>query len=198
MTYKKLIISLLTIFLINGCDLSRQISEMTAFSKCDFRLYTVEGMELSGVGIQNIKTYSDLSLLEIAKIGSAFAKGVVPLSFTLNVQVKNPNSATAAMNNMEWILFIDDIEILEGKSEQRTEIPPNGGIANIPLQISADLMKVLTVESAEAISNFAFNLTGQGNRPTRIMLKIKPTIMVGGIPITYPGYISVRNEFTSS
>ena len=198
MTYKRLIQLVLVILVANSCDLSRQISEMTAFSKCDFRLHTVENLKLSGVDIQNIKTYSDLNLLDIARISTSFAKGAVPLTFTLNVQIKNPNSATAAMNKMEWILFIDDIEMLQGTSEQRTEIPPNGGISTLPLQINADLMKVLTVESAEAISNFAFNLAGQGNRPSRIMLKIKPTIMVGSIPITYPGYISVRNEFTSN
>ncbi len=188
---------LLFVSLLTSCDISKQISEMTTFSKCDFRLYTVENLNLAGINIQEYKSYTDLNLLDIAKISSAMSKGTLPLTFTLNVQVKNLNPTTAALNKMEWILFIDDIEILNGVSEQRVEIPPNGGISNLPLQINADLMKVLTQESAEAISNFAFNLAGQGNQPTRLMLKIKPTVMVGNMPVTYPGYISVKNEFTS-
>ncbi len=197
MSYKRLLYIALIILLLGSCDISRQIYEMTTFSKCDFRLYTVEDMKLAGVNIQQYKSYTDLSFLDITAISTSLAKGKLPLTFTLNVQVKNPNPTTAALNKMDWILFIDEIEILQGVSDQRAEIPPNGGVSNLPLQINADLMKVLSGESGEAVSNFAFNLSGQGNRPSRIMLKIKPSIMVGNTPVSYPGYISVKNEFTS-
>jgi hypothetical protein len=43
--------------------------------------------------------------------------------------------------------------------------------------------------------NFGLNLAGSGNRPSRMTLKVKPTIMVGTTPISYPGYLSVTNEF---
>ncbi|MCD4678766.1 MAG: hypothetical protein K8S00_00115 [Bacteroidales bacterium] len=198
MNNKKIIFIFSIILLMGSCDISRQINEMNAFSKCDFRLYTIEDIKLAGVDIQQYKSYKDLKFMDIATISTSLAKGNLPLTFTLNVQVKNPNPATAALNKMEWILFIDEIEILQGVSNQRAEIPPNGGISNLPLQINADLMKVLSGESAEAVSNFAFNLAGQGNRPSRIMLKVKPAIMVGNTPVSYPGYISVKNEFTSN
>lgn len=197
MAYKRVIQLSLIILLFSGCDITKQVNELKTFSKCDFRLYTVENINLAGINIEDYKSYNDLNLLDVAKISSALAKGNMPLSFTLNVQVKNPNPTPAALNKMEWILFIDDIELLDGVSEQRVEVPANGGISNLPLDIKADLKKVLTGESGEALSNLAFNLTGQGNRPSNVMLKIKPTVYAGGIPIVYPGYISVKNEFTS-
>jgi hypothetical protein len=198
MHYKKFFPSLLLILIIiNSCDISKQVSELKTFSKCDFRLYTVEDIHLAGINIEEYNDYTDLNLLDIAKISSALAKGELPIDFTLNVQVKNPNATTAALNKMDWILFIDNIEILNGTHEQRTEIPANGGVKKLPLKIKADLNEVLTGKSAEAISNFAFNIAGEGNKPTNVLLKVKPTINAGGIPIVYPGYINVRNEFTS-
>jgi len=195
--YKNIIRILSIILLLSACDISRQINEMNTFAKCDFRLHTIEDVRLAGVDIQQYKSYTDLKFLDIAAISSALAKGKLPLTFILNVQIKNPNPTTAALNKMEWILFIDEIEILNGISNQRAEIPPNDGVSNLPIEINADLMEVLSGESGEAVSNFAFNLSGNGNQPSRVMLKVKPTIMVGNTPVSYPGYISVRNEFTS-
>jgi len=197
MKHIKLLQLILILIILGSCDISRQLNEIKTFAKCDFRLYTIEDIKLAGVDIQQYKSYNEMNLLDIAVIGSSASKGILPLTFTLNVQVKNPNSTPAAINKMDWILFIDDIEILDGISNQRMEIPANGRISNLPLQINADLMKVLTKESVEAISNFAFNLSGQGKRPSNITLKIKPSIMVGNTPVNYPGYISVKNEFTS-
>jgi len=194
----KRVFQIVIIFLLLGsCDISKQISEMSTFAKCDFRLHTIENIELANIDIQQYKSYSDLNFLDIAAISLAVTKGALPLEFTLNVQGKNPNPKTAALNKMEWILFIDDIQIIEGVTDQRAEVPANGGVSTLPLNINANLLEVLSGESAEAVSNLAFNLAGQGNRPSRIMMKIKPSIMVGNNPVSYPGYISVKNEFTS-
>ena len=197
MNYKGILTVVLIITVLGSCDISRQVNEMKTFAKCDFRLHTIEDIKLAGVDIQQYNSYTELNFLDIALIGSSASKGALPLTFTLNVQARNPNSTPAAINKMDWILFIDEIEILDGVSTQRMEIPANGGVSDLPLQINADLMKVLTGESAEAISNLAFNLSGQGKRPSNITLKIKPTIMVGKTAISYPAYISVKNEFTS-
>jgi hypothetical protein len=100
------------------------------------------------------------------------------------------------MNKMEWILLIDNIEMVRGALNQRVTIAPNGGIATLPLQITTDLKSVLQ-KSTNEILNFGFGLAGADNKPARITLKIKPTIMIGNMPITYPGYISVSKDFTS-
>jgi len=63
--------------------------------------------------------------------------------------------------------------------------------------MQTDLFQVLSSESADAVINFGLNLGGSGNRPTRMMIKIKPSIYIGKKMIAYPGYIKVRNTFTS-
>jgi hypothetical protein len=61
-----------------------------------------------------------------------------------------------------------------------------------------DLQKALNGKSADAIINFGMNLAGAGNKPTRFTLQMKPTIIVSGFPITYPGYLNVKTEFGSN
>ena len=182
----------------SACDILDQARQVAMLSKCEFRLSSVDQLKLAGVNIQQVKKLSDLSLLDAAKITTAAVSGSsLPLNFTLNVEVKNPNAGTAGLTKLDWILFIDDIQMVSGVNEQRVQIPGNGGTGTIPLTIGVNLKEVLKGKSGDAIANFGLNLAGAGNKPTRITLKAKPTIMVGSQYIAYPGYLTVQNEFTS-
>lgn len=195
MRYQIAILITTAIFL-QSCGVSTQIDEAKRFVKCEFRLQTIKDLEVAGVKIQNIKKISDLSIKKAAKITSALADKTMPLTFTLNVEAKNPNSETAALNELEWILLIDDREIVNGKITERIEIPGNR-VTVFPVNINADLKKVFAGETKETLFKLIFNLVGEGDEPTHITLKVKPTIVIAGIDIKYPGYISVQKEFTS-
>lgn len=173
-----------------------QIAELTSLLNCEFRLSSVSNLNMAGIDVQNIKSYSDLKITDGAKLLAAVASGTLPLNLTINVEAKNPNAQKAALNKLDWILLIDNIEMTKGTTENRIEIPPSGtGI--FPIQARTDLAKVLTGQSAKTIVNFGLNLAGIGSRPTRITLKAKPTIMVGSSPIIYPGYINIKSEYGS-
>jgi hypothetical protein len=193
----------LTVFLVAGmiftaCDVLNQVQQMATLAKCEFRLSSVDQLRLAGVNIQQVKQLSDLKVMDAAKITTAaISGGSLPLNFTLNVEAKNPNSAIAGLNRLEWTLLIDDIEMVSGVNDNRVQIPANGGTAVIPLTIGVDLKQALKGKSADAIANFGLNLAGAGNKPTRITLKAKPYISVGSQTIAYPGYLTVQNEFTS-
>ena len=200
-TFMKKLISLsallITMMLLSSCEILEQAQQMANLTKCEFRLNSVDQLRLAGVNIQQVRQLSDLNFLDAAKITAAAAGGTLPLNFTLNVEVKNPNPAAAGLNRLDWILLIDDIEMTTGVNDQRVQVAANGGTAIIPLTIGIDLRQALQGKSADAIANFGLNLAGAGNRPTRITLKAKPTIMVGSQTISYPGYLTVQNEFTS-
>jgi len=189
---------LITMMLLSGCEILNQAQQMANLTKCEFRLNSVDQLRLAGVNIQQVRQLSDLNFMDAAKITAAAASGGnLPLNFTLNVEVKNPNPAAAGLNRLDWILLIDDIEMTTGVNDQRVQVAANGGTAIIPLTIGIDLRQALQGKSADAIANFGLNLAGAGNRPTRITLKAKPTIVVGSQTISYPGYLTVQNEFTS-
>lgn len=198
---KKIIFMLAVVFtatVFSACDILDQARQVAMLSKCEFRLSSVDQLRLAGVNIQQVKKLSDLNLMDAAKITTAAVSGSsLPLNFTLNVEVKNPNAGTAGLTKLDWILFIDDIQMVSGVNEQRVHIPGNGGTGTIPLSIGVNLKEVLKGKSGDAIANFGLNLAGAGNKPTRITLKAKPTIMVGSQYIAYPGYLTVQNEFTS-
>ena len=194
---KKLIVVALILVAFNSCDVLQQAQQMATLAKCDFRLKTVENTSLAGVNIQRIQHMSDVKLMDAAKITSAYAGQSFPLTFTLNVEARNPNAGTAAMQRLDWILYIDNIEMAAGTNTQAISIPGNQGTAIVPLLISTDLKKSLSGKSGDAILNFGFNMAGAGNAPTRITLKAKPTITIGGFQVAYPGYISVSKEFSS-
>ncbi len=173
-----------------------QLKQMANFTKCEFRMNSVQNTTLAGVNVQQIQNYSDLNLLQIGKLTAAYASGSVPITMTINVDAQNPNDATAAMNRMDWILLIDGKELVTGTLNERVTIAPSGGTATIPVRISADLRKIMAKNSTEENINMGLGLVGGGNKPSpKLSLKIKPSLMVGSFTVPYPGYITLSTNF---
>lgn len=190
-----LIASICFLISFTSCDVMQQVSQMNNLTKCEFRLESVQQLNLAGINVQNVKQVSDLNMFDAAKLVSAVGSQQFPLDFTLNIEAKNPNPSAAGMTHIDWILLIDDMEMTRGILDRQVTIPANNGTAIIPMQMHIDLQKALSGKSADAIINFGMNLAGAGNKPTRFTLQMKPTITVGGFPISYPGYLNVKTEF---
>lgn len=190
------LLSSMLLLSLNSCDVVQQAAKMATLAKCEFRLQSVSQLTLAGINVQNIHKLNDLSLLDAGKLSVALASGQFPLDFTLNIEARNPNSASAGLTKMDWILYIDGIEMTKGIVDQQVTIPANNGISVIPMRMTVDLKQALSGKSADAILNFGMNLAGIGNKPTRFTMKLQPTINVASFPITYPGYITVGTEFS--
>jgi hypothetical protein len=191
---KSFLLLLLIPCILSSCSF---LKEMAALGKCEFRMTTLEDPELAGIDIDRVRSFSDLGLTDMGIITASIVKGELPLAFTLNIEARNPNPATAAMNKLEYMAFIDDVQVASGAMDRRVEIPPGGGIATIPLRLNTDLIDILGKDSRQSLVNFGLNLADAGNKPTRVSLKVKPTILVGGLEIVYPGYFNVKYDFTS-
>ena len=178
----------------SGCDLVQQAQKASNLTNCDFKNQGVSNINLSGVQFQNIRSAGDLSIADAARVMAALAGPSAPLSLRLDLEGRNPNTSPAGLNRLEWILFIDDIQMTAGMVDKAFNIPAKGTGA-IPIQMAFDLKKVLSGKSASAMLNFCLNLAGVGNKPTRFKIKLKPTIMVSGSALSYPGYITVNTEY---
>ncbi len=196
-TRKYLLASFVFLMFFSSCDVVNQVSQMSNLTKCEFRLESVQQLNLAGINVQNINKLSDLGLMDGAKLAAAFSAQQFPLDFTLNLEAKNPNTQTAGMTRIEWVLLIDDVQMTTGVLDRQVSIPANNGTAIIPMQMHIDLKQALSGKSADAVMNFGLNLAGAGNKPTRFTLQMKPTITVSGFPITYPGYLNVKTDFGS-
>jgi len=196
---KKVLFPLVIIFaalLLPRCDVVNQATQAMNLINCDFRISSVTNIMLAGVDVDHISNVKQLTWSDAQKLMVALTKPTLPLNFKINIDARNPNVTTAGLSNLDYIVFIDDIQMTSGTFNQPISIPPNNGTATIPMQMTVDLKQVLQGKSADAILNFAMNLAGSGGKPTRFLVKLKPYIMVNGSPLSYPGYLTVKTEFS--
>lgn len=192
-----ILLSIIIFFVFSSCSILDQAGEIKAFTRCEFRLVDVQDIILAGIDVQEIYSISDLSFTEASKLSMAAMQGELPLDFTLNLEVRNPNEQNASLSGLYWILLIDDIQITDGRVGEKVSVPPNGGVATMPVDIQVDLFEALSGESADAIINFGLNMAGNGGYPSRVKLKIKPTIHIAMTKMNYPGYFTIEEEFVS-
>ncbi len=182
----------------SGCATLQQLGQMANLSQCRFRLASVEQTSLAGIALQDGSGPSDLGPLDLIKLQSAFSSGTLPLQCTLNLEARNPNGSPAGMSRMEWVLFMDGSRLTSGVLEKPVEIAPNGETGTFPLAVSLDLLQVLSGKTLDSMVNLASNIAGEGTRPTRITLQVKPSITVAGQTLDYPGFVTVRHDFSSN
>jgi hypothetical protein len=182
------------VLVLNGCSI---LSELTAFTKCEFRLYSVQDPVLCNVDVSQKKNWSDFSFMEGQSIVANLLQKTLPFDITLNVEVKNPGTTSAAVNSLDWIAYIDDMQVAQGVVNKRVEIPPMGGVNMIPVKVHADLMDYLEGDNPSSMLNFALNLVGAGNQASKVTMKIKPSVLIGSQNVVYPGYFKITREFSS-
>lgn len=191
-----LILATLFLSCMTSCDVVNQATQAMNLVNCDFRIRSVTDVQLVGVDVGHISDIKQLTWSDAQKLIVALTKSTLPLTFNLHIDARNPNVSTAGLNSLDYIVYIDDIQMTSGTFNQPISIPPNNGTATIPMQLTVDLKQVLQGKSADAILNFAMNLSGIGGKPTRFKVKLKPYILVNGQPMSYPGYITVKTEFS--
>lgn len=188
----KFYIIIFSLLALGSC---KALMSYTNILKCDFRMESLKNPTVAGIDVNSIKSFSDLSFLQAGKITTAYLGGNVPLVFNLNMEAKNPNTTEARMAQFDWIVKIDEVQIATGTNQSEYVIPPNDGLEIIPLRISVNLLDVINKDSKDALINFGLNLADASDKPTRVSLQIRPTLNVGGVPVTYPGYLSLGTEF---
>ena len=183
-------------FLFERCDVARQAQQASNLANCEFRIQSVGKVNLAGVELQYVRSVNDLSIMDAARIMAGFTSPVFPLSMQLNIEGRNPNAQDAGLNRLDWILYIDDIHMTSGVVDRPVIIPAMGS-DTLTVEVGLDLKQALSGKSSAAMLNFCMNLAGVGNTPTRFKIKLKPTVIVAGTALTYPGYITVNTTYSS-
>lgn len=174
---------------------------VTNLQRLQFKLGAIDNMSVSGVHIKSIRTISDFSIMDGAKLLNSFTSGQLPVSFTLNVLAKNPNDGTggtshttAIIKSLAWRLFLDDKETINGNIPNSIEVPGVGQATTIPVVMSLDLLNFFKNQGYESLVNLALALGGVQGSAARVTLKATPTIDTFLGPITYPGEISIIDK----
>lgn len=179
----------------SGCATVR---ELAALRDVDFSIDRLSDAHLAGISLARVRSYSDLGLMDMGRLGMAIASKALPLSFTVHVRAENPpdNRTSARLIGMAWTLFIQDKETISGALEQGIVMPP-GEPQDVPVVVNLNLLEFFD-SSARDLFDMALSLTGQGGSPKHIRLEILPTIDTALGPMRYPKPISVISRQVGS
>ncbi|MEO8167620.1 MAG: hypothetical protein ABI623_05180 [bacterium] len=168
---------------------------MTNLSRLKFKLDSVNGFQLAGIPLSG-KT--SLTLADGARLLSAFSRNELPATFVLNVGALNPNDGTggtakttSTLTSLAWTLIVDNTLTINGNISDPITIPGTGQEVLLPLQMNLDLVKFFKDKGYESIVNLALAIGGAGGSPSRLTLRVKPTVQTQYGPITYPNEIDV-------
>lgn len=189
---KRILTLLFVVTSLVSCDTIQQgLSGTYNLINCEYNYKSITGLSVSGMNLSN-----GLSLTSIPKITSILngSASSIPLNFTLNLDIKNPNESAALLNGLQYIISIDDIQFTTG-SVNRTLNIASGQTQTLPLAIGVDLATLMRNNSKDAVVEIAKNFLGIGSKKSNITLQLKPTFKIGNTPITSPVYIPVSFSF---
>lgn len=174
--------------LLTACS---TLQEVIALRSVAFQVDRVTEVRMAGVDVSRVRTYSDLSLTDGARVATALATRELPLSFRLHLLAENPasNNVTARLVRLRWTLFLEDTETISGQIDREYTMPP-GQPTDIPLDISLDLFDFYD-RSGKDLVELALNLAGAGGEPKQVAIRAVPTISTALGPITYPQPITI-------
>ncbi|HEX5032192.1 MAG TPA: hypothetical protein VFX78_12140 [Candidatus Eisenbacteria bacterium] len=165
-------------------------SQLAALRQVEFRFDHVGSPRVADVPLERIRSYSDLSVADAARIGIAVTSGEVPMDLTVHLTGRNPesNSVTARLVAMDWSYLVDDREAVSGRLTDPISFAP-GAAQDIPLRVRLDLMEAFD-ERGRDLVEVALALAGQGSGSHRVTFRIAPTVDTPLGPIHYPVPIS--------
>jgi LEA14-like dessication related protein len=135
---------------LSGCTVL-QNSLVNAYNlvNCEYSYRSVSTLTISDMNLSD-----GLNVLMIPKVLSILSGNAssIPLNFTLNLDVKNPNSGVAAFQSMEYILMIDDVRFANGNFRQPFHVDA-GETQILPMMIGFDVAELMKKNTKSAVEN---------------------------------------------
>ena len=188
---KYLIVIVLVTLGLSSCVILEQMVQMTNFANCDFKFASVSDVQMLGITINKDMKRDDLTIAQALLLTQSLLNKSLPVTFNVNLDVKNPNSIAASMSKMDYILTLNGKQVVSTTMNNSINVPANSSnVISIP--VSTDLFELFSGESADAIVNLAFKLAGANSNPVNVGIKVKPYITIGNQQLAYPDYISLN------
>lgn len=189
--FKKALIILFVTMGLASCDVLNQVAQMANFANCSFNFNSVSQIQMLGIDLSKGMTRENLNISQGLALINAINSRSLPVTFNVNVGVRNPNGIAAAMSKMDYILTLNGKQVVSTTMNNSINVPANSSsVVSIP--ITTDLFQLFSGESADAIVNLAFKLAGASSDPVNVGLKVKPYISINNQPLAYPDYITMN------
>ena len=170
-----------------------QIVGIANLANCQYSMKNVSNVQVAGIDLNNVKN-GEISVKDIAMLTAAIVSKKVPLTMNLNVDVKNPTTSDAVLTAMDYIMSIDGTDVINGTSSKSYTIRKNA-TTTVALPISTDIYSVCN--NVNSLKTFVQSLA-KDETTSKIGLKLKPRINVGGVIVPIPDYITVQKTTGSN
>ena len=191
----KKIISVLLIpamLILSGCNvLQSGLSNAYNLANCDYRYRSISNLTISDMNLS--QGLSPLMIPRVLSILNGTASSI-PLNFTLNIDVNNPNAGAAAFQSLLYIISIDDVRFTSGNFSQPFQVE-SGETKVLPMGIGVDVKELMNSNSKSAVENILKNFLGLSDTASKVTVQLKPSFKVGEQTFTSPLYIPVSFTF---
>ena len=181
----------LVVTLVGSLTSCATLQQIAALRQVDFSVDRLSDVRLAGVDLARVRTYSQLSVTEAARLASAVAQRTVPMDFTVHLTAVNPedNSVDARLVQMDWTLLLQERETLSGTFADETLLR-RGQPTDVPIDVSLDLLDFFQ-GSAQDLFDLATSIADPAAPPTDVALRATPTVDTALGPIRYPRPITI-------
>lgn len=194
---KKIVSILLLAAGISSCGLNKQAQQIKALEKCDYKLISASNITLAGTDVRKLISKKEFNLVNVPSLALGYLRKDIPLEANLNLEISNPSATTAAINNFEYKILINQQEIANGTVDQRVNVDP-GQRTRVPVLLHANIYQFLADgKTLGDITDFLSGAVQGSEKKGMVTLKIRPSIMVGNGLVKYPGFITIDKEVSS-
>ena len=191
----KIIVVLFLALSFTACEqlvqIASQAAQIVNLKNCNFDVSGIDQINMLGMNLSKGMDKSNLNATQLLKVTNALLNKKLPVSFNVNLDVDNPNSIAATLGKMDYIISLNDKEVISSTFNNGFSIPANStGKVSIP--ISTDLFQLFSSETADAVLNLAFKLAEAQSNPVNLGVKVKPYIKINNQSLAYPDYITIN------
>ena len=197
---KRLVLVLAALpLLFSQCSVNKQISQAKTLGDCRYTLASADSVFLAGTDVRQFRKLEDLNPVRFPKLAAALLLRNVPLDARVNIDITNPTNKLAGINQLEYRILLAGQELFNGFLNQRIEVQPGGGKTRVPIRLNANAYQLLTdSKTRDAFTQLIQNLSGAANtQPSKLTIRIKPTLDLLGKQVNYPGYITIDQDVTN-
>lgn len=195
---KRIVLICLTVMTVMGCGVNKQAQQIKALENCKYRIVSAENLSVAGADVKKIVSGQDINLASLPGLAFGLLRRDVPFRARLNMEISNPSGNLAAINQFEYKVLINKQELANGFVNQQVSIPAGQSVV-VPVDLNVNVYQFFSNQKVMSeISDFLRGgANGGSERKGLVTLKIRPGIMVGGVLVKYPGFISIDKEVSS-
>ncbi|MBO7606108.1 MAG: LEA type 2 family protein [Paludibacteraceae bacterium] len=180
----------LCLSLLTGCS---SVKGVKNFSNSQFNYKDITNIRLANIEVSHIRTPKDLSYVDLLQLIPAFKDKSLGLNMNVNINVTNPNAEEAKLEGVEYIIWVDEREVISGNMEKKISIGANQTeVLSIP--VSVNLLNMATFSTLDALLEFAIGLATDNPDASRMKVSLKPYFNIGNKNVKMPFFVTVGGD----